>query len=127
MSTTDTQHQPKRLPDLSGFTGSEEFYRHALVRAVIYTHGVQHLAETVGAYWLIDEIAIAQVHDRVVKAEAFQVWKLAVDEEGSGATLSVEDGNDHLVTQKRIEYTDFPRPGITLWCIDGTVLLPSEY
>ena len=39
---------------LAQFTGSERFYRHALVRDVIYTEGVRYVADTVGAYWLID-------------------------------------------------------------------------
>jgi hypothetical protein len=31
-----------------------------------------------GAYWLLDEIAIIQPHEKVVAAEEFQVWTLKV-------------------------------------------------
>jgi hypothetical protein len=36
------------------------------------------VADTGGAYWLLDEMAIIQPDDKVVEAEAFQVWKLKV-------------------------------------------------
>jgi hypothetical protein len=46
--------------DLAQFTGSENWYRHGINRNVLYTDGVQHVAERGGAYWLLDEIAIIQ-------------------------------------------------------------------
>jgi hypothetical protein len=46
-------------------------------------------------YWLLDEIALAQLHVRAVKAQAFQVWRLSVaDKRG---TLVCQDGNDQQV------------------------------
>jgi hypothetical protein len=44
---------------LAQFTGSERFYRHAMVRDVICTEGIKYVADAVGAHWLIDEIAFA--------------------------------------------------------------------
>ncbi len=41
---------------LAQFTGSQEFYRHALSGGCNYTEGVQYLAEAGGAYWLLDAI-----------------------------------------------------------------------
>jgi hypothetical protein len=92
--------------NLRYFTGSENWYRHSL-------------------YWLLDEIALAQHYESAVHAETFQVWRLNV--KGSAATLTCEDGNDHIVHTKAIPFTDFPGPGITLWCANNTILLPSEY
>ncbi len=77
--------------DLSQFTGTEQWYRHGLARNVLYTEGAQHVAESGGAYWLLDEIAFAQPI-REVAAEAFQVWRLKVNPDHS-ATLACEDGN----------------------------------
>jgi hypothetical protein len=31
------------------------------VRGITYTEGVEYVAETAGAYWLLDEIALAKV------------------------------------------------------------------
>jgi hypothetical protein len=62
--------------DLCQFTGTETWYRHSMYRNVLYTAGVQYLAEKAGAYWLIDIIAIAQRMKPRVRAEGFQVWCL---------------------------------------------------
>ena len=47
----------------------------------------------------------------------------------SSATLTCDDGNDNdnVIYTKRIEYTDFPQEGITLYFTNNTILLPSEY
>jgi hypothetical protein len=113
--------------ELRQFTGSEQWFRHSLVRTITYTEGAQYLAEHGGAYWLLDEIALANRYEASVKGEEFQVWKLRRDAEGNGAGLSVEDGNGNEVYRKRIEYTDFPLPEIDLWCTNNVILLPSEY
>jgi Family of unknown function (DUF6876) len=112
---------------LAQFTGSENWYRHQLVPSITYTDGAQYLAEQAGAYWLLDEIAIANGHLAKVRGEEFQVWKLKRDAEGHGAELVVEDGNDNVVFRKRIEFTDFPLPEIALWCTGNVIMLPSEY
>ncbi len=112
--------------DLMQFTGSEHWYRHALVRDVLYTDGVQYVAQTAGAYWLIDEIAFTQRSERRVAAEKFQLWKLTVNPDHT-ARLTCEDGNGRAVFGKTLEYTDFPLEEITLYFMNKTILLPSEY
>ena len=112
--------------DLAQFTGSEQWYRHGINRKVLFTDGAKFVADRAGAYWLLDEIAIIQPHDRRVAAEEFQVWKLAVNADQTGV-LTCDDGNDNVVYTKQIDYTDFPPEGITLWFTNNTILLPSEY
>lgn len=111
--------------DLRQFSGSERWYRHGLVRNVLYTEGANYVAEAGGAYWLLDEIALAQRFEKAVASEPFQVWKLTVKD--NSAELTCEDGNHNRVFAKRIAFTDFPLPEITLWLTDNTILLPSEY
>lgn len=113
--------------DLNGFIGSENWYRHGLNRNILYTDGVQYLAERAGAYWLVDEIALANAYERAVKAEGFQLWTLQLDQSGNGAVLTCDDGNGNVVYSKRIPFTDFPLAQVKLYCCDGTILLPSEY
>jgi hypothetical protein len=113
------------LSDLQQFTGTENWYRHPLNRSVLFTDGVRFVADRAGAYWLLDEIALAQRFQPRIRTEAFQVWRLVVD--GQSATLICEDGNEQAVFSKRILYTDFPAPGVTIWCADQVLLLPSEY
>jgi hypothetical protein len=111
--------------DLNGFHGSEEYYRHQLT-GFVYTEGVKFMAETGGAYWLIDEIMLSNRFSKKVQAEEFQVWKLDRDNEGNAAWLRMEDGNDVRLFEKRIEFTDFPLPGIILFFENSTLYLPSE-
>jgi hypothetical protein len=111
--------------DLANFTGSENWFQHWLGK-VLFTDGVKFIADSAGAYWLIDEIAINQTLPKV-RAEEFQVWVLKVDLEKRKGVLTCDDGNGSVVFSKRIEYTDFPLPEIRFYCTDGVILLPSEY
>jgi hypothetical protein len=105
---------------------TETWYRHAINRNVLYTEGVQFLAERGGAYWLLDAIAIIQPHNKRVAAEEFQVWKLVVRPDRR-ATLTCDDGNGNIVFTKEIEYTDFPLDEISLWFCNNVIYLPSEH
>lgn len=112
--------------DLAQFTGTENWYRHPIVRTVIYTDGIKFLAEQAGAYWLIDEIAFSQSLKNV-KAEEFQVWKLSVDLEKSRGVLTCDDGNNNIIYKKHIQYTDFPLDEIRIYFVNNVILLTSEY
>jgi hypothetical protein len=122
MTTTKTL----TASDLQQFTGSLQWYRHGIVRDVLFTDGAKYVADQGGAYWLLDEIALAQRHDKRVAGEEFQVWKLKVNDDRT-AMLTCEDGNDKAVYSKAIEFTDFPLPEIALYFTANTILLPSEY
>ena len=78
------------------------------------------------AYWLLDEIALAQRYNKRVAGEGFQLWKLTVKADHT-ATLACEDGNGRTVHSKRIPFTDFPLDEISFYFTDNTILLPSEY
>lgn len=120
-----------KASDLRQFTGTERWFRHALAPDVVYTEGVQHVAEHGGAYWLIDAIVFAQIDPRLHREDR-QFWKLQLDKDGSGAELFCTDGGKddeepvRIYTQK-IPFTDFPLAEIDLWFMDNTILLPSEY
>ena len=111
--------------DLEQFTGSENWYRHALVRGILFTDGAKFLADRAGAYWLIDEIAFSQRRKKVA-AEAFQCWRLHVKQD-STARLTCDDGNGNIVYRKKIDWTDFPLDEVLIYFTDKTILLPSEH
>ena len=117
---------PEKFPFgmLSQFTGTETWYRHPLVKGILYTDGAKFVAEKGEAYWLLDEIALAQISNKTVKNEEFQVWKLSVTD-GRGV-LSCENGYGKMVFSKKIEFTDFPEPGVELWFENKVIYLPSE-
>jgi hypothetical protein len=112
--------------ELRNFTGSEHWYRHGLVPTILFTDGAKYVADEGGAYWLLDEIALAQRYEKSVTAERFQVWTLKVKDDHT-ATLSCGDGNNNIVYRKEIPFTDFPADEITLWFANNTIFLPSEY
>jgi hypothetical protein len=112
--------------ELDQFTGSEHWYRHALVRDILYTDGAKYVADQGGAHWLLDEIAFAQRARKAVAAEEFQVWKLTVNPDRT-ALLCCEDGNGRTVFEKPLEYTDFPADSVELWFENNTIYLPSEH
>lgn len=113
--------------DLRQFTGTEHWYRHSMVRQVLFTDGVKYVADEGGAYWLVDAIAFAQVGDnKAVAAEAFQLWKLMVRPDATG-TLTCEDGNGNAVYTQELAFTDFPLDEITLYFTSDVIMLPSEY
>lgn len=112
--------------DLRQFTGSESFYRHPLVRRIVYSEGARHVASAGGAYWLLDEIAFRQCDTPAVQAQEFQVWTLTVRPDRS-ATLTCDNGNRRAVFSQEIPWTDFPLDRIELWFTNSTIYLPSEH
>jgi hypothetical protein len=104
------------------FTGTDRFHNH-WTHKLVYTDGVQWIADRAQAHWLTDAIASWQLHPEV-KGEEFQSWTLRRLPEG--AVLTCDDGNGRIVARQDIEYTDFPLPEITLWLEYGTLMLPSE-
>ena len=107
--------------NLANFYGSETFTRYT---NSILTDGAKYVAEACGAFWLLDIICSVQLIAKV-KREEFQVFSLVV--KGQSATVTVTDGNDHVIYTQEIPYTDFPLPKIDLWRVNGTIMLPSEY
>ena len=117
------------LSELSSFIGSESFYRRCLGR-LLYTDGVQYLAENAGAYWLIDVVASYQ-HKRRVAREPFQLWRLTVDDNHRAIVTMRADSDQKPIVTQRIEYSDFPLPEIELYACDTgqgvPLMLKSEY
>lgn len=124
--------------DLRRFSGDLERYRHPLNRQVLYTPGVQYLAEQGGAYWLIDAIASyfgSPVMKRAMAQDErltwLQFWYLQVDHNRSALlTMRADSGEDPAITQS-IVFTDFPLEYVDIWAgFDGqhwTLYLPSEH
>jgi hypothetical protein len=123
--------------DLAQFTGDSIRYRHPLNPKVIYTPGVQYLAEAGGAYWLIDAIASYFGSMEMLKGQAsdsrlrsLQFWQLQRDGDQATLTARADSGVAPFITQ-HIDYTDFPMEDVEIWAgFDGsvwTLYLPSEH
>lgn len=139
MSNQNQQQLAAELKtNLRQFTGDLERYRHSLFPKLIYTPGIQYLAETAGAYWLIDLIAshlISPEYKRAVQQDGriidLHFWNLAMSDDSTAVlTVQVDRGEDAFFRQS-IPFSDFPLETIDLWvAFDGqffTLYLPSEH
>ena len=112
--------------ELGQFIGTEYFYR--VRRDLIATDGVKYLAEKAECFWLLD---LYWSHllgiDHI--ANPFTVLKITVQK--SAAYVVIEDGNDKVLAQQFVEYTDFPLASITLYGCwnerEWVLMLTSEY
>ena len=116
--------------DLNSFCGTTQYFRYLC--GLKLTDGVKYLADEAGAYWLLDIIASYQT-DPKIRREPFQVWELTLSpkDKATGkqaAVVTMKTDTKHpLLVKQEIEYTDFPLDSITLYLIDGVILLTSEY
>ena len=114
--------------------GSETFYKHWL--GIIYTDGVNFLAETCGAHWLIDAVASHQPAVRrklrAMDSRDFQVWRLrkahAVKPAWVLECWSDTPNQSTLLCVQRISYSDFPEDLAPFECYleEGTLMLKGE-
>lgn len=119
---------------LANFTGTQSYT--SFNGGLKLTEGARYLADNGGrgengsAWWLMD-IVFSYLFVAKVKREPFQVYKLAKNKAGSGAKLTVEDGNGNVVFTQRIPFSDFDfdhaGAEFVFWCVDKVILLPSEY
>jgi hypothetical protein len=121
----------KLRAQLTQFTGSATFTRHALLPRMVMTEGVIWLVDNAQAHWITDIIASYQ-HLPHVSVEHFQAWRLSVDLTTRAAVVIMMDGNTHKpIVQQQIDYTDFPLADLTLWLVAQgehvVLMLPSEY
>ncbi|MBD2212942.1 hypothetical protein H6G27_24140 [Nostoc linckia FACHB-104] len=125
---------------LTCFTGTTRYYRFSQLFAyLLLTDGTKYLAEACKCYWLIEEIAVLQIHPHIYHhptLQMIQFWTLVVRKD-STATLWCEWDEGKTVYTKEISYTTFPFAKIRLWVQpfsyskDGkrewVIHLPSEY
>ncbi len=101
--------------------GTEQYWKNPTLHFQ-YTDGVKIMWESCEAYWLLTAISSYK------RTEHFQVWELVVNEDDKTAILTmIEDTDQPILVKQEIEYTDFPLESMTLWLIDGVLILPSEY
>ena len=110
---------------LSQFHGSDTIYKYSIGSKYFHhTEGVLFLADSCHCFWLLDCVLSYQ-GSSYLEGEDFQVWKFQRFEDKW--LLSCSDGDGSLLVDQDISFSDFPLNEITLWCVGGTLLLPSEY
>ena len=124
---------------LAGFTGTTQRYSHPLSKSFFYTDGVKALADTAGAYWLLDLVASYTPQMRSDdEVWYFSLWKITLTSDGpdpdcaehaesSSAVITCQADTDApIFIEQEIPYTDFPED--FSWCVcEGVMMLKSEY
>jgi hypothetical protein len=125
MKTAEAKRFKDNPSDLCQFYGTEMYHRDPLMVNMVYTDGVQHVAETRQAYWLIMFIYARYVHMKVFKNEPFITIEMTTEDDTAEVVFT--DGNNNILHVEEIGYTDYPDEGVCMWLVDGVLMLPSEY
>ena len=105
--------------------GTEAYHKYSQLPGYpVATDGIIALAEAARCYWLLDIIGSYQTDKRL--GPSFQVWKLEVNLKSNSAVICGFNDTDLIISQE-IPFTDFPLAEITLYLMDGIILLPSEH
>lgn len=92
--------------------------------SITYTPGIEDLMESEDCYWLLDEIAMANLHYEV-RRQPFQVWRLKHNWRNfRGNALTCEDGSGQLIFSKLMDNDLIEQ---SMWCVKGLLMLPEEY
>lgn len=105
------------------FYGSNSWNFHWF--ALVYSDGVKALCDDCKIYWFLDLIASYQTED-IFKEEGFQVWKMMRLKEKT-FQITASDVNGKVLIKKDIESVFFLYDMLTFWCIESSIILPSEY
>lgn len=108
---------------MTGCNGTNEYHTYPTISGIGYlSDGVKLVAETFGAFWMIDIILSYQTRAFTLKnhenGDYTQYWSLDVNEKnGAVASMSFhedDEGNAINVITQDIEFTDFPMKSF-LW------------
>jgi hypothetical protein len=129
-------------------TGSERIHRHWL--DLLYTDGIQFLAELAGAFWLIDAVAshrpTQRRHIARYGGRDFAVWRLRRPEGSELRTMQADvfietppessallecwsdtPDRSELICRQYIPYTDFPAELLPLeWYVENATMMLKE-
>lgn len=103
--------------------GSDTFYRHPL--GLLFTQGINDMAEAYGAFWLLDVVGSAQLCGG--SAEPFQVWQIRCVSGTEFVVQAFTDTPGRLIYRQEIPFSDFPIEEFEFYCADGVILLKEEY
>lgn len=108
--------------ELEKYSGSDKIFK--LQNAnILYTEGVQYLAESCSAYWLLQKVG-AKAKELIPKSDFIAV---KFEKLNSGGVLNYSDGNGNILHYEQIVFTYFPLEKIDLFFRNDTLLLPNEY
>jgi hypothetical protein len=123
--------QNEILTTIAHYTGTEQYHRHFL--GLLFTDGVQQLAEMAECYWLIDVIASHQTRKLDTACDGFQLWTITTGVDAKTCVVECRtDSNEPALVRQVIGFTTFPIAGKFTLYVEGprgqaVLLLPSEH
>jgi hypothetical protein len=113
---------------LSQFTQVDGWYRHSL-NQFVFTDGVKWLCDNGNCHWLLLDIAFYQFRIKMQhqQLESFQIWQVRRVSDNSWVLECKTSKNSQPLIQKDLEAVNFALDELTLWLVNGTLLLPNEY
>lgn len=113
---------------LSQFTAIDGWYHHCL-HQFVFSDGVKWLCDRTQCGGLLTAIAYYQFRIRLQyhSLEPFQIWHLQCDADGSGVLTCKAPGTGSITIHKELDSVDSTLDNLTLWLINGMLLLPNEY
>ncbi|MDX2232701.1 MAG: hypothetical protein NW220_23930 [Leptolyngbyaceae cyanobacterium bins.349] len=113
---------------LSQFTQIDGWYQH-WVNQFVFSDGIKWLCDQCECRWLLTEIAFFQMRIRSdhQQIEPFQVWHLK-RLPNYRVRLQCRGVNNQIpLIEDELRSVKFPLDEVTLWLINGMLLLPNEY
>ena len=110
------------------FRQIDGWYHHWLDQFV-FSDGVKWLCDQCDCRWLLTEIAFFQLRIRsdYQKLEPFQIWHLKRQPNAS-VLLECRGGSSQTpFIRDQLNSVEFALDEMTLWLVNGMLLLPSEY
>lgn len=118
----------QKLPDLSGFTGTEQYWRWYPGSDIFLTDGVKYVTDELSSPWLISSIEHF-LRKKSLKTLYHIEVRLEVKQNGK-AILTLQNDNG-TYGKRNFQHTDFPREGVTFFACPYNgkwiIMLPSEY
>ncbi len=113
---------------LSQFTTIDGWYHHCLHKFV-FTDGVKWLCDRTHCSGILTAIAYNQFRIKLQyrSLEPFQIWHLTCREDGSGVLTCKAPGTSKVFIRKELDFVDSSLDDLTLWLVNGMLLLPTEY
>ncbi|MGQ9870989.1 DUF6876 family protein [Leptodesmis sp.] len=113
---------------LSQFTTIDGWYQHCL-HQFVFTDGVKWLCDRTQCSGLLTAIAYCQFRIKLQyrSLELFQIWHLTCSEDGSGVLTCKTPGTSKVIVCKELDSVDRSLDDLTLWLVNGMLLLPNEH
>lgn len=113
---------------LSQFTTIDGWYHHCL-QQFVFTDGVKWLCDRTQCSGVLTAIAYYQFRIKLQYSslEPFQIWHVKCLEDGVGVLTCKAPETSKVFIRKELDSLDHSLDDLTLWLVNGMLLLPTEY